>query len=313
MGSVWASVMRRIEAVKAWGRGRTESYRVRWSWFDHLLRTVRRYQSQRGDRLAGAVTYFAFLSFFPLLALAFSIFGYVITVWEDARLTLIAALNQQLPGLAESVRVEQLADARAGAGLVGLVGLLYAGLGALDALREALRDMTMSGVPPVNMIVGRLRDLVALLLIGVTLLFSSMAGGFAVSATGTVLGWLGLDESSLATGLVRAAAMLIGLGADTLVFLVVLGWLGRLWEPRRALLKGAVVGAIGFEVLKQLAALLLSHTLNNPIYGTFAVVVGLLVWINLSARWTLYVTAWTATAGGSPPPEPTPPPAGVHV
>ncbi|MFC6080751.1 YihY/virulence factor BrkB family protein [Sphaerisporangium aureirubrum] len=313
MGSLWASVMRRIEAVKAWGRGRTESYRVRWSWFDHLLRTVQRYQSQRGDRLAGAVTYFAFLSFFPLLALAFSLFGYVITVWEDARTTLIAALNQQLPGLADSLRVDQLADARVGAGLIGLIGLLYAGLGALDALREALHDMTMSGEPPVNVIVGRLRDLVALLLVGVTLILSAMAGGFAVSATGTVLGWLGMHDSLLATGLVRAAALLIGLGADTLVFLVILGWLGKLWGPWRTVLKGAVVGAIGFEVLKQLAALLLSHTLNNPIYGTFAVVVGLLVWINLSARWTLYVTAWTATAGGSPPPEPTPVPVSAHV
>ncbi|GAA1503528.1 inner membrane protein YhjD [Sphaerisporangium rubeum] len=313
MAGAWASVTRRIESVKGWGRRRLALYRVRWAWFDHLLRTVHRYQAQRGDRLAGAVTYFAFLSFFPLLALAFSVFGYVIAFREGARRTLIAALNQQLPGLAGSLRVDQLADARVEAGLIGLVGLLYAGLGALDALREAMRDMTMTSEPPVSMIIGRLRDLVALLLVGVTLMLSVLAGGFAVSATGTVLGWFGLGPSVVGTVLVRVAALVIALLADTLVFLVILGWLGRLTGSRRALLKGALLGAVGFGVLKQLANLLLSGTLNNPIYGTFAVVVGLLVWINLSARWTMYVTAWTATAGGSPPPAPSPAPATAYT
>ena len=184
--------------------------------------------------------------------------------------------------------------------------------GALDALREALRDMTMTCEPPVNMIIGRLRDLVALL-VGLTLMLSVVVGGFAVSATGTVLGWLGLGPSAAVTVLVRIAALLMALLADTLVFLVILGWLGRLTASHRALLKGALLGAVGFGVLKQIANLLLSHTLNNPIYGTFAVVVGLLVWINLSARWTMYVTAWTATAGGSPPPAPTPAPASAYT
>ncbi|MEO3808825.1 YihY/virulence factor BrkB family protein [Sphaerisporangium sp. B11E5] len=312
MAGVVDSVTRRVDAVKAWGRARLELYRVRWHWFDHLLRTVRRYQSQRGDRLAGAVTYFAFLSFFPLLALAFSAFGYVLTLKEGAEKTLIAVLNQQLPGLAGSLQIDRLADARVEAGLIGLVGLLYAGLGALDALREALRDMTMTCDPPMNVFVGRLRDLVALLLVGLTLMLSVLAGGFAVSATGTVLGWLGLGDSFVSTGLVRTAALVIALLADTLVFLVILGWLGRLSGSPRALLGGALLGAVGFGVLKQLASLLLSHTLHNPVYGAFAVVAGLLLWINLSARWTMYVTAWTATAGGSPPPEPTPVPASAY-
>src|SRR5690606_40397719 len=40
----------------------------------------------------------------------------------------------------------------------------------------------------------------------------------------------------------------------------------------------------------------------------FAVVVGLLLWINLSARVVLYAAAWTATAMLGPPPTPTPAP-----
>ncbi|MBB5624801.1 YihY/virulence factor BrkB family protein [Sphaerisporangium krabiense] len=309
MGRVWAALLRRVDAVKAWGRGVTARSRVRWPWLDHLIRTVHRYQSVRGDRLAGAVTYFAFLSFFPLMALAFAVFGYFLVVNPDALKTLEAAINQQLPGLAGRLEVRRLAEARAGAGLIGLLGLAYAGIGAVDALREALHEVCVSCEPPMNWFVARLRDLVALVLIGLTLVLSVAVSGFAVQATGTILGWFGARESIVAAALVRTAGVLIGIGGDVLVFLVILRWLARIRRPLRAILAGALIGAIGFEALKQVATLLLARTLANPIYGAFAVVVGLLIWINLAARLSLYVAAWTATSDGAPPPEPTPAPA----
>lgn len=312
MGSTWASVLKWVEAGRRWSSARLEYCRVRWHWFDHLIRMVHRYQSQKGDRLAGAVTYFAFLSFFPLMALAFALFGYIVTVRPDALRTLITAINQQLPGLAGQLHIDQLASARASAGIIGLLGLLYAGLGAVDALRDALHEISVSCESPINYFVGKLRDLVALLLIGFTVIVSVVVAGFTVQATGTVLGWLGLADSALAALLVRMAGVLIGVAADMLVFLVVLGWLGRMGKPFTIVLRGALLGAIGLGLLKQLATLLLSHTLTNPIYGAFAVVVGLLVWINLSARWVLYVASWTATAAGSPPPQPTPVPASEY-
>jgi membrane protein len=67
--------------------------------------------------------------------------------------------------------------------------------------------------------------------------------------------------------------------------------------PRRALRRGALLAAVGYEVLKTFAALLLGHTVRNPVYATFSVAVGLLVWINLVTRTTLLAAAWTATAG----------------
>ncbi|WP_248965479.1 YihY/virulence factor BrkB family protein [Sphaerisporangium perillae] len=313
MKSAWASILRGVEAVKQWGRARTERYRVRMRWFDHLIRSLHRYQSQRGDRLAGAVTYFAFLSFFPLLALAFALFGYVVTVSPGALKTLETAVNQQLPGLAGRLRIADLAEARTSAGVIGLLGLFYAGLGVMDALRDALHEMCVSCEPPMNWFAGKLRDLVALLLMGLTLVVSVAVGGFAVQATGSILGWLGLADSVVAAALVRTAGVLISVGADMLVFLVLLGWLARVGKPLATTLRGALLGAAGFGVLKQVATLLLSHTLTNPIYGTFAVVVGLLLWLNFAARWALYVAAWTSTAGGAPPPEPTPVPTSQYV
>ena len=63
----------------------------------------------------------------------------------------------------------------------------------------------------------------------------------------------------------------------------------------RQLLLGCLFGAIGFEVLKLGGAFLIVHTVHNPVYASFAVMAGLVVWINVSSRFILFTAAWTAT------------------
>ncbi|WP_245655700.1 YihY/virulence factor BrkB family protein [Microtetraspora fusca] len=305
---MFGRITRFIDRGRAGGRRLMERERIRFPWFDHLLRTLHRYEVQSGSRLAGALTYFAFLSFFPLVALAFALLGFVLAARPDARAALTDAINHQLPGLADRLDIGRIAEARAGAGALGLVGLLYAGLGAVDALRFALREIWMSREPQLDFLRAKLRDLVALLLTGVTLLVSAAIGAFAVGATSTVAGWLGLGDAEPVGMAVWLAGFLAALVADLVLFLIMFVWLARAPQPFRVVLGGALLGAFLFGVLKQLATLILSHTLANPVYGTFAVVVGLLIWINLSARVVLYAAAWTATSGMGPPPEPTPVP-----
>ncbi|GGK56229.1 membrane protein [Planomonospora parontospora subsp. parontospora] len=300
----------RIGALREWGGREVETDRIRWPWLDHLIRTVQRYQLQSGDRLAGAVTYFAFLSFFPIIALAFAVAGFLLSERPGAEETLRKAIDEYLPGLAAKLPIDQIADARTGAGIIGLLGLLYAGLGAIDALRGALREISMTTERPLGFLPGKLRDLAALVLVGFTMLLSVVVGGVATQASGTVAGWLGLSESFAGTATVWLAGLAVSVAADTVVFLVVLGWLGRSTQPFRVVLRGALLGAVAFALLKQLAAFLLSSTLNNPVYGVFAVMVGLLIWINFSARVVMYTAAWTATASLGPPPDPTPVPGG---
>lgn len=304
-----ASVMERVQAGRERFRAVLGTARIRWPWFDHLVRTFQRYQIQSGDRLAGAISYFAFLSFFPIIALAFAVFGYFLSIRPDATETLRKAINQYLPGLADKLPIQEIADSRTSAGVIGLLGLLYAGLGAIDALRGALREISMTTEPPLNFLLAKLRDLSALVLLGTTMVASVLVGGFATQAGGTVAEWLGLSESAVGRGTIWLVGVTVSVLADVVVFLIILRWLGRSRQPLRVLLRGALFGAVGFALLKQLAALLLSHILNNPVYGVFAVVVGLLVWINLSARVIMYTAAWTATASLGPPPYPTPIPA----
>jgi dipeptidyl aminopeptidase/acylaminoacyl peptidase len=56
--------------------------RARVPAFDHLIRMNQHYGAVKGNALAGAVTYFGFLSFFPILALAFAVVGVVSAVYD---------------------------------------------------------------------------------------------------------------------------------------------------------------------------------------------------------------------------------------
>jgi membrane protein len=304
-------MMARVQALKERGRRLVADWRVRRRWIDHLIRTVQRYQSTAGDRLAGALTYFAFLSFFPLIALSFAVLGYVLVADQELEKALQKAIVERLPGVSEELDLSGIAEARQAAGIIGLLGLLYSGLGAIDALRGALREVAMATMPPLNFFLGKLRDLVSLLMLGVTLIVSVLVGGLATTATQNVAHFLFGYSSPLVTWATALVGVLASVGADWVLFLIVLGWVARPTRPFRVIARGALLGAIGFGVLKQLASLLLSHTMTNPVYGAFAVMVGLLIWINISARLVLYVAAWTATAGGGPPPEPTPVPSGT--
>ncbi len=60
---------------------------------DHVVRAYSRYQADGGDRLAATVTYFGFLSFFPLVVLAFSVAGFVVDAYPDAKQQLVDQIN----------------------------------------------------------------------------------------------------------------------------------------------------------------------------------------------------------------------------
>ncbi|GAB3461740.1 hypothetical protein GCM10027570_47780 [Streptomonospora sediminis] len=270
---------------------------------DHVVRAYERYTATQGDRLAASVTYFAFLSFFPLLALAFAAVGYAAAVEPAARDYLDRAIAESLPGLAQGLPVAEIAEARTGAGILGLLGLVYAGVGALSAVREALHRVWLKdpGKGP-NFVVAKLIDVAVMAVLAVCLLGSVALTGVAQTATSRLLGFSGLEGSAGAVATTRLLGPAIAVAVDTVIFLVLFSRLSGTRRPLRLLWRGALLAAIGFEILKAAAALLISSTLSNPVYASFAVIVGLLVWINLVMRMVLFCAAWTATWLPVPPP-----------
>jgi inner membrane protein YhjD len=295
MAAVVESLRQWVARVRESGHGVLRRARARWRPVDHLGRAYVRYRDQHGDRLAAALTFYGFLSFFPLVALAFAITGYAVAISPHAREAVAKAIDQLMPELAHRLPVGQIADAKAGASVFALLGLGWSGLGWIANWRESLRTIWQGAGENGNTVVDRVRDLGVLCLLGLVLLASVILSSAASSATHAVLAWLGLANVPGAGTLLRLIALSVAVAADGLIFFILFTTLASTKASWRQLLRGCLFGAVGFEVLKLIGALLIAHTVRNPVYASFAVIVGLLVWINLSSRFILFAAAWTAT------------------
>ncbi len=266
---------------------------------DHGIRTQQHYTAVGGRLQAGAVTYFAFLSFFPILAIAFWAVGYIARVYPDAQSDLIAALENLLPGLIgpgdDQISLQAVQDSATTVGLIGFAVLLYAGLGWLSAMRQALT--TVFREPPTmkpSFVFGKLRDLLTLGVIGLTLLVSVAIGGVVAGFSQDVLDLLGLSAGY--AWLLAVLAVLVGGAADMVLFYVLFRLLARPRLPSRALWSGALLGAVGAEALKYLSSFLIAATKDQPAFQAFGISLILLVWINYFSKIVVYAAAWSYTA-----------------
>lgn len=278
---------------------RVEQIRERRPLVDHIVRMVQHYSSVRGNALAAAVTYFAFLSFFPILALAFAVVGQVSKAYPDAEDTLVEAIGEVLPGMVGNgegqISLEALQGAAPGIFSIGLLLVLYSGLGWLSGMREAL--MTVFEEPErerPNFVIGKLRDLLALALLGGVLFTSVAVSGVVTRFTEPILEFLGLGAGAGIA--VWALALVLGLAASALLFFAFFKLLAAPEAPNRSLWSGALLGAIGFEVLKQLSSFLLESTKGQPAFQAFGIALILLVWMNYFSRVVVYAAAWAHTS-----------------
>lgn len=314
MLGVSAAVRTRVahhgETVRARIAGMLNTVRRRWRWFDHLASAYGLYQDRQGGSLAGAATFFGFLSFFPLVALAFSVAGYAVVISPHTVTEwLTNAINSSAPGLAGQLPIDKIANARIRAGIFGLLGLLIAGLGGVDAYRDGLHAIWGSGKATGNVVARKAGDVVVLIVVGLCLVASVAASALAVSATTGALASAGLGGSTPGQIVTRLLAIAIAVIFNTGVFAFVFSRLSGAHVPRQRLLPGALLAAVAFEALKLIGVYLVARTTRNPIYASFAVMVGLLVWINLVTRLTFLAAAWTVTPprAKAPPREQTPP------
>jgi inner membrane protein YhjD len=295
MAAVVDSVRQWVTSVQDGVRGLLRRSRARWRTLDHLGRAYDRYREQRGDRLAAALSFYGFLSFFPLVALGFALMGYAVAISPNARVAVAKAIDQLVPELSHRLPVDQIAAAKTGASVFALVGLVWSGLGWIGVWRESIRTIWQAAAEDGNTVVNRLRDLGVLCLLGLALLASVILSSLASATTHAVLGWVGLADVKGAGSLLRVVAVSVAVAADGLIFFVLFSMLSGTRASSRQLLRGCLFGAVGFEALKLAGAFLVVHTMRNPVYASFAVIAGLVVWINLSSRFILFAAAWTAT------------------
>jgi membrane protein len=299
-------LLTRLYAGVEWG---IAEQRRRRPWFDHLARAGGRYERTQGDLMAAGVTYFAFLALFPVLLLIASVVGLVLAGDTLLQQELFDAIRQTFPGSVGQQLVRQVADAVDGAGVTGLIalaGFLYAGLRTMDKLRIGMERIWKGHVDPSDVLRDNLQDVIALVVLGAVGLAGLALTGGVTQATSRVLHVVGLADEVGYGVLTWVVGIALALASDTVIFLWLLRVVPSISHPLRRLLPGAVFGAAGFEILKVIGGYYLSLISGSVTASAFGGAVGLLVWINLVARFAFFTAAWTATlpavAAASPEP-----------
>jgi inner membrane protein YhjD len=238
------------------------------------IAVIYKFYDDQGGYLAALITYYGFLSLFPLLLLLSTVLGFVLHGHPGAQRDLVDSALSQFPVIGNALRgdVKQLKGNTA-ALVIGILVSLYGSLGVAQALQHALDKMwAVPRQARPNPLKSRLRSfgLVAILGIGVAVTAT-------LSTVTTGAGLLGTDIGPLSRVVAIGLSTLCNAGLFLLVFTLLTTRrpsVGDVWI-------GATAAAIGFQVLQAVGAYYLSHKLRgaSQVYGTFGLVLGLLAWI----------------------------------
>jgi membrane protein len=276
-------------------------------WIAHIVRAVERYIARLGSQFAAATTYFWVLALVPILMVAFSITGFVLTVvYPDLLDTVADAVTDALGSTDTATRDKILNLVNTALsqywtiGIVGLVTGLYAGAKSMGHLKNAVRTQWRPGFDlrpqKINIVVRWLGNLLLLLglLLGMAVTFG--LSSLSTSLAGAVLGFLGLADQGWTEPLLRISSVAFSIGAGWLIFMYLYTVLPETREPWRVVRRGALLGSIALVVLQYLASFLISAFQGNPAAAIFGPVIVLMLFFNIFAQLVLFIAAWIATA-----------------
>ncbi|QYX77920.1 YihY/virulence factor BrkB family protein [Streptomyces akebiae] len=258
----------------------------------HAWRSYERLERVKWTRLAAAMTFISFLALFPLLTVAAAIVA--ATLGKDQQQELEDRLSEQVPGISDQLDIAGLVD---NAGTVGIIAgalLLFTGIGWVGEMRGCLRAVWEKEDPDENPVLAKGKDAGLLFGLGGAVLVSLAASAAASWAVGRFADQLGIDRDGWGGILLRLAAFAVAVLADFLLLLYVLTLLPGVQPPRRRLVVAALIGAVGFELLKLLLSGYIQGVASKSMYGAFGVPIALLLWINFTTKLLLYCAAWTA-------------------
>lgn len=247
----------------------------RWAGFP--IAVVYKYVDDQGHYLAALLTYYAFLSLFPLLLILSSVLGFVLQGDPELQKDIVGSAVGQFPVIGEQLGTQ---EGLRGSGLaitLGVLGALYGGLGVSLATQNLMN--TAWAVPRNlrgNPLVARLRGLVLLLVAGAAVIGTTVLAGITSSA--------GAYGAEIGAG-ARALAPLGAVALNTAVLAV--GF--RVTTARRLglgeVLPGAVGAAVVWQGLQAVGTAYVGYVVRNAgaVNGVFALVLGLIAWIYLSA------------------------------
>ena len=251
------------------------------------LAVLYKFVDDQGSYLAALITYYGFLSIFPLLLLFTSVLGFVLRGDAHLQQQILGSALGQFPVVGKDLAAGHLGGSTLGV-VVGIVGSLYGGLGVAQAGQNA---MNVAWAVPKNSrpnpFRARGRSLLLLGTVGLGVL-----GTTVVAAIGTTAKAFGLELGSTSQVLVIAGSVLLNVAVYWVAFHIAtaadVGW--------RTLLPGAVIGGVGWQVLQTVGTAYVRHVqdtaavtkgASSTTNDTFALVLGLIAFIYLGALVTV--------------------------
>lgn len=271
----------------------------------HLLRAVERFNDRMGNQFGAAITYFSFLSLIPMLMVSFAAAGYVLaehpTLLEDIFASILSNVSD--PTLAATLQntISIAVKQRTTVGLVGLLIALYSGINWMGNLREAIRAQTRktwerAEQDKESFWIKYVRDFISLtgmiVAMIVTLLITSASG----AAQSLIINALHLNAIDWLRPTWHLVGLAISVFANYLLFFWIFWRLPRHRPPKKALIRGTMIAAVGFEVIKVIMTYSLPKLVSSPSGAAFGSVLGLMAFFYFFARLTLFCAAWIGTA-----------------
>jgi YihY family inner membrane protein len=241
----------------------------------------KKFGDDRGGSLAALLTFYGFLSLFPLLLLLVTVLGFFGGSEHSFVQRVENSAFSQFPvvGTKLSTNIHGLQGRSVFGLIVGILFVLWGSQGALQTAQYAQAEVwniPMVSRPTFWARLGR-TGLMTLVL-GLFLLVSTVLAGLVT---------IGHHGAWAVVGAV-AVSLLVNVGLFVVAF--------RLLTPKQIpwgdMVPGALVGAAGWTVLQYVGGVLVEHSLKNTSkeYGTFALVLGLISFLFLAAQVTLYAS-----------------------
>lgn len=257
---------------------RVDGYQRRHRWVGLPLAVIYKFIDDQGSYLAALITYYGFVSLFPLLLLLVTVLGFALGDNPGLQQQVLHSALRDFPIIGDQIgqNIQSLHGSVA-AVVIGVLGSLYGGLRVTRAVQHALN--TVWAVPravrpdPIRAFV---RGLSLLLLFGVGLLATTALSALTIGA--------GSYGATLGVGL-RIAAVLVAVVVNTVLFIVAFRVLTVKDVSISQIRTGAILAALAWQALQELGTYAVAYGLRgaSATYGLFGLVLGLLAWIYLAA------------------------------
>jgi len=238
---------------------------------------IKKYGDDDGGREAALITYYGFLSIFPLLLLGVAILSKVLASDPELRQRLITEI---VPPKLQPTIEQSLARLPTSTVpfIAGLIGLLFAGTGVVFSAYQTLNNVA---AVPRRVRAGFFPRYIRVFVMLATLLLGALAVGALTVAATALPGVPGLERTVAVLGSALVIFGVLLLGARLLLVR---------HAPFRALWPGAVMGAVVVALVLNLGTPLLARLVAKagPVYGSFATVAGIFALLYLVSQALVY-------------------------